>query len=325
MEVDECWGLRVLRLTAEEALAGAPLARGAEADVARVADPPRQAWPALHAMGFTPKPAWITWVLDLTISPKDYLARLGSGERRAIRVGERAAREARVTFAVQHPLDVGLLDEFLGIYIEQIAGMPFGVPFAAQQRDALLVARNSYHQISAFVKGLLVGGCLCKWDSAASCLTIRFTTTRVDSRQSRLVRPLYMRAIALAQELGARTVSLGSDPTLYGHIAQPGLFEFKARLGFVAVPAGTWEPEDAGDEADLILSMARLTPPCLLVGYGPGARPVYGGEPVGQLRWAELTVVGGDDSVEQRYDAGFLTGLRMLPSVFGTRQDVSDR
>ena len=51
-----------------------------------------------------------------------------------------------------------------------------------------------------------------------------------------------MRAAQHGRDLGLQWISLGSDPSLYGDLAMPGLFTFKARLGFVPIPIRCFDP-----------------------------------------------------------------------------------
>lgn len=317
MNIEDWFGLRILQLDADEALGQEWITHEGPADIARVRNPAISARGALRAIGFTSKPAWITWVSEVYPHPGDHVERLGASERWAVRAGQRAVHDNGVAFAVTAPLTAVGLDSFLEVYTEQVAQMRFGVPFAALERDNLLAGRDNYCLLAAIADGALIGGCLCRWDAVRRCLTIRFTATKMDSRRSRLVRPMYMKAIALAAEFGADRVSLGTDPSLYGHLAQPGLFEFKSRFGFVPVPAAVWDPAASEDEADLVLFGNQLSQPTLLVGYEPaGFAPITCDTPLQLARWAQLTIVGdvGDGSVKP-YDAEFLTSLRRLGPV----------
>jgi hypothetical protein len=79
---------------------------------------------------------------------------------------------------------------------------------------------------------------------------------------------MYTAAFDAARDQGLRWVSLGNDPTLFGHTVAPGLFGFKARLGFVPIPTQALFPGTAGDEAELVVHLRRLADPSLSIAYG---------------------------------------------------------
>jgi hypothetical protein len=71
-----------------------------------------------------------------------------------------------------------------------------------------------------------------------------------------------------AREAGLAYVSLGNDPALFGHVVQPGLFDFKTRMGFTPVPSEVLDPSLAGEFADRVLSLRSLADPSLFVTWG---------------------------------------------------------
>lgn len=238
-----------------------------DVDVIRVVDPAPESWPALRAAGFAVKPAWVTWLSPAMDSEESFLERLSGNERRNVRLGLRYVDDEGIQLHTVFPLTPAALDDFLGVYDRQIAGMPYGVAFARQQRDELLAHPDSYLLIEARAGDDVIGGSLCWLRPDVSTLQSRFVATVPSSRQSRLCRALYMRACELARELGFANVSLGSDCTLYGHMARPGLFSFKARLGFVPVPARLFASDPAPDEADLVIRLGTLSEPSLILSY----------------------------------------------------------
>jgi predicted N-acetyltransferase YhbS len=239
----------------------------ADLDVVRVVDPAPDSWRELRAAGFAVKPSWVTWLSPTLDSQESFLDRLSVNERRNVRLGLRFVEEQGIALRTVSPLAPAELDTFLDLYDRQISGMRHGVGYARQQREELLSQRDRYLLVEASLGDEVLGGCLCWLRPEVSTLQIRFVTTAPSSRQHRLVRAMYMRACALARELGYDQVSLGSDPTLYGHIAKPGLFSFKARLGFVPVPATLFGSDDDPDEADLVLRLGTLSDPSLLLSY----------------------------------------------------------
>src|SRR5262249_29783111 len=134
-------------------------------------------------------------------------------------------------------------------------------------RDTMLDNLDDYVIVNAYAGPELVGGCVSLVRRDRDTLHIRFSATDPRGRQDGLVRPLYLRAIEAGRELGLGTVSLGNDTTLYGHIVKPGLFRFKARFGFVPVPAHLFSLTNPADEADLIRALGPLPDPSLLLGY----------------------------------------------------------
>jgi hypothetical protein len=100
-------------------------------------------------------------------------------------------------------------------------------------------------------------------------IRIAFAATRPGARAAMLTRALYMTAAQHGRNLGLHWISLGSDPCLYGDLAMPGLFTFKARLGFVPIPIRCFDPDDsdAADVAEAVLSLRALSDPALSLSY----------------------------------------------------------
>lgn len=258
-------GLRIGEVCVDEAM---EIDRTAvDLDIVRVVDPAPDSWPALRAAGFAVKPAWITWLSPVMDSEESFLERLSANERRNVRLGLRFVEEEGITFREISPITPDALDDFLCVYRRQVAGMPYGVAFACQQRGELLAEKDSFLLLEARAGDEVIGGCLCWLRPDVSTLQIRFVTTVPSSRQNRLVRAMYMRGCELARGLGYERVSLGSDPTVFGHMARPGLFSFKARLGFVPVPARLFASDPEPDEADLVVRLGTLSEPSLILSY----------------------------------------------------------
>ena len=276
-------------------------------DVVKVVDPDRWWWPALHRAGFRVHPAWLTWVSPVGASEEAFLARVSRKERTTIRAAQRAAAERGIEFKVTRPITDAVFDLFLALYEHQVASMEHGVPFARIERDDILAKASDYLSVEAWVGGRLVGCCVCRIQRELSTVVIRFATSASDGRRHNVVRPMYMKVFETARQLGYDSISLGSDPALYGHIAKPGLFTFKSGLRFTPVPARRLGFIDDPDEATLVLRLDALTDPTLLVGYA-----VTPGVPLDEHIPLQLSVFTSTGVDLTRYQAPFLAGVNTL-------------
>ncbi|WP_432038861.1 hypothetical protein [Streptomyces cucumeris] len=276
METRQEDGLTIRWLTLDEALDGtAAPDRGADADVLRVAEPPRGAWPALRARGFVPKPQKISWITETTGSDEEFLARLPKGERWSVRRARRTAAEDGVRLVVQEPVEAPALDAFLCLYRRHIGSMRHGVPYASDQREAILT--GPFFAVWAYAEEELLGGCLVVAAPAAPYTKIRYATVAGRPRDTGLTRAVYLRAVCASRERGFTATSLGTEPNVYGHIAKAGLFSFKRRMGFAPMPS-----QDLGNaggvEADRVVRLGALDDPGMILGYpdSPGWRGGWG-------------------------------------------------
>jgi GNAT superfamily N-acetyltransferase len=260
--------LRVVTIDVATALDGDWQRRFGSAEVVRVGGVAPRHWHPLRAAGFTVKPAWITWGAPLRGTEEEFLAALPVAERRNVRASQRAADAAGTAIGVV-PLSAQVLARFLPVYDAHIAGMPNGVPYARQHRLQLLRDRAAHVAVLAHQDGELVGGCICRVHPEHDLIKIAFTATRPQARAARLTRALHMAAAQHGRDLGLGWVSLGSDPALYGDLTMPGLFTFKARLGFAPIPIRCFDPSDidAPDIAEAVLSLRTLNDPALSLGY----------------------------------------------------------
>ncbi|MER5886131.1 hypothetical protein ABT160_20105 [Streptomyces sp. NPDC001941] len=312
-------GLRVAVLEPEEALGSDRtaldgLAERAGVSVLRVVDPPAALRTDLEDNGFLLTPSWVNWLAPVGGDDEAFLSAMTSGERRNVRKALRECEQRGVRTVVRAPLTRPVFEEFLALYEPQVAAMRNGVAYAESWREEIEADPHLYFVVEARdADGSLLGACLC-WDQPELSLArIAFTAQVPEQRQGRVVRALYATATAEARGRGRGWVSLGSDPTLYGHLTEPGLFGFKARLGFRPVPTRHLQPT-APDQADAVVSLRGLTEPSLLLSYascptadapGTGALPV----PEPALRLTVLTAGGDVDLAAHR--AGFLTDTRV--------------
>jgi hypothetical protein len=274
-------------------------------EVVRVARPPSETWPDLIAAGFLPKPNRLTWIAPVGPSDAEFLARMPAKERYTVR----SARLQSVDAGLRReagPLTADFLDEFLRLYDVQIGQMRHGLPVARMQRESILVDADRYHVVRAHHGGELVGACLSLECPAEDVVRIRFSAVAPHWRAASLARVLYLDAVSEARARGFGFASLGNDPNLYGHVAKPGLFSLKHRLGFAAVPSHAVQSDDGWDDADRILGFGALTDPLFLLSYAD--YPASLSTAAGTLR---LELFSSGVEVDARpYQAGFLAGLR---------------
>ncbi|MFF4323836.1 GNAT family N-acetyltransferase [Streptomyces sp. NPDC001568] len=327
-------GITIAHVDVDEALARDWREERPDADLIRVKAPDVADWPALRGAGFTVKPGWITWLAPACASEEEFLTRMSRRSRRGARSGPAALAERGIKLSVRSPLDSLQMDEFLTLYEAHVATLRNGVPYARRVRDQLLERPEAYFTVRAQgADGTLIGACLCEIDPAMSIVRVRFTALGDDDRDGKLVRALYLTAFQEARDRGSRWVSLGSDPSTYGHQVQPGLFVFKSRFGLFPVPLKLLQPDahpmQTADEADLVLRLTALSDPTLLVAY-QGDRPTghrtddawlrnangQGSMPVVPLH---LEVLASDPETDTNaYGAGFLsrTTLRVIDARY---------
>ncbi|KAA9375529.1 hypothetical protein F5972_27675 [Microbispora cellulosiformans] len=267
MRLAEDLGLRVGTLDLDEALPAPPPGDPHELDVVRVMHPPAERWPDLVRAGFTLKPGWVTWLRGTPQSDEAYLGELSVSERRAFRKALRYGADAAVRMEVHHPITERAYDDFLRLYVDAIARMRRGHNYAESLRDPILAAPGTSIAVIAYVEGRQAGACVCQLQQNGSTVYLRYIVTEPEARRAGLSRLLHLRIFEVARELRRDLVSLGSDPTLYGHFCEPGLFRFKRGMGFVPVPSHAFMPGNGWNEAELVLSLDRLPDPSFSLCY----------------------------------------------------------
>jgi predicted N-acetyltransferase YhbS len=266
MQLREDHGLPVAEADADEAAAVCRSEGLPGAAVLRVISPRPEDWGLLAATGFVRRPVWVTWLAQTPGSDEEYQGRLPRKARQDLRRALVRADGAGLRLVVEQPVRAARLDVFLALYESRIADMAHGFAFAAQLREAILDNEREL-AVWAFEGDTLVGGVLCQESPREGALKLRFSAVEPRWRAASLARVLYLTAFRAARQLGHPLVTLGNDPNLFGHVAKPGLMLFKSRLGFEPVPAGTVVPAMAGDVADRILSLDRLTDPAVMLAY----------------------------------------------------------
>jgi GNAT superfamily N-acetyltransferase len=290
----------------EQALSGAWREHRFDVDVVRVQDPPPECWAELTAAGFFPKPQVVTWRARTGSSEEEFLAKLSGKDRQNIRTARRRAQADALSIKVV-PVDAALLDVFLPLYEAEIARMQHGWAAATEHRGKVLAEADRYFAVCVFDGDTLVAASINEESRTRDEVRARFSVTVPDRRQASLARALYLEVVQVAREKGFRWVGLGSDPNLYGHVAKPGLFGFKNRLGFAAVPSHLVDPTSGSDQADRIVRLNALTDPAFVLAYAPAAD----GSPQRGSR-LRLELFSADPGIDTRpYTADYLAGTRV--------------
>jgi hypothetical protein len=295
VEITEQDGLVIASVDREEAASGAWRshrdgtggAPDGAVDIVRLTDSEGVGDADLAALGFTVRPRWINWTAPVRGSEEEFTASLPATERRNIRRARDFVRDERLRVELSAGLTERVMDEFLDVYDAQIAAMPRGRNFARGRRDRLLAASADHLSVCVYDGTAMVAGSLWSVRAEPSVLQMRFSAAATDARSSRVLRTAYLAAFRFARESGLAHVSLGNDPSLFGHVVQPGLFAFKTRFGFTAVPSRALDPHLAGEYADRFLSLRSLSDPALVVTWG-----AHRAEPV---NWPEVNASLGHD------------------------------
>ncbi|MBO4207834.1 GNAT family N-acetyltransferase [Micromonospora echinofusca] len=266
MHVRDDYGLAIAEADAHEALAAHRAGDLPPVALLRVPDPPRETWTDLERAGFVRKPVWLSWRAPTPRSVDEYAARLARKARQDLRRAIDRAADAGVRVEVHRTLTADQLDPFLRLYESRVSGMRFGFSFAGSMRDGMIDNPRTFG-VFAYDDGELVGGCLCREFPEDDSVWLLFSAVEARWREHSLARVIYLHAFDETRRRGFPEVTMGNDPNLYGHVAKPGLFLFKTRLGFEPVPAKPVGRAPAGDCADLLLSVDALTTPVVMLGH----------------------------------------------------------
>ncbi|MFJ8197190.1 GNAT family N-acetyltransferase [Streptomyces sp. NPDC096152] len=267
MRIDVQGQARIAHATLTEALERDWHDPAHDIDIVRVRLADLEPRTELEAAGFLVKPSWINWMAPLTDSAAAFQQRLSTKERKSHRYAARTAEKSGIELHVLPSVGEEDVHTFLDLYDQRIAAMSSGVNYARRQERHLLRHLDTLLGVFAHADGVLVGGCLGRLRPDQSLVHLQFSAVTDTARQSMLARLMYMAAFDAARERGYTWASLGNDPSLLGHTAQPGLFGFKARLGFVPIPTQTLPPKVTGDEAELVVRMRALAKPSLSIAY----------------------------------------------------------
>ncbi|MFD4691567.1 GNAT family N-acetyltransferase [Streptomyces sp. NPDC058463] len=259
-------GLPMALVDVDQALSGRWRAYENEVDLIRIQDPPTDTWPRLREAGFLPKPQVVMWRTEALDSEEKYLAALSGKDRYDIRSAYRKAKEADLLVSTEQ-LTGPLLTEFLELYERQVSGMRNGWAVAVQQSASILAEAETYCAVTVRSRDALVGACLNQDLPTNNEMRARFSAVTPGQRSGSLSRVLYCETLREARLRERRWVTLGRDINLYGHVGNAGLFSFKSRLGFVAVPGQLVEPGSGSHQADRVVRFAELADPTLLLSY----------------------------------------------------------
>jgi GNAT superfamily N-acetyltransferase len=292
--------------------------------VVRMTNPPPGTWDELARRGFVRKPATLTWLAPLQADEDAFLAGLPRKSRQYVHRARRRMAAQGVREVVEDRVSADSLGRFLDLYEEQVAEMRYGVAFARRFSTAILEGPEKYFGVFLYRAEELVGGCLALECPGESAIRIRWSAVTPPARKAGYPRAVYCAAMRVAREKGYTWATLGDDPNLYGHLAQPGLFTFKTRMGFEAVASQDFADTGAWDEADLVVSLEALSGPALMLEYadrtGLGSRAETGsgigagGLPRHRLR-ARLVIDARVDV--QQFSAPFLSGVVVEPAPRG--------
>jgi hypothetical protein len=275
-------------------------------------------WSELERVGFSVKPAWLTWLRWVPASDEEFIGELPRDAARSFRRGRGYCDSEAVRFERHFPCDAAILDVFLDLYKTVVTTMERGVLFAVSNRTRLLEKLDQIVVILAYHDGQLIGGSLCEVQPSSSMLYIRYHVVEREARRTGLAWAIYLDAFRFARRAGLRVLSLGSDPNLYGHLSGTGLFYVKHRLGFRAVPSQVVTHGD--DEADLVLRLDTLTDPTLIVCYDLGRSSARSDlfEPPIDVPALRAEIFHRQREVPPKmFQADFLTDLRLRPVAAG--------
>jgi len=259
-----------------------------EVDVVRLAAPTPDTIANASSLGFAHKPEMLTWRARVDETEAAFLARLATKTRQDVRRAQRRALARGVRIETQDPITAETLDDFLGLYEARVAEMRYGVAYGSRHREEFLTGR--YYGVFAFAPEGLVGGCLVLESPEVSGVRMRFSAVTEEWRRDSLARTLYFAAMDEARARGFAWATLGDEPNLYGHLTQPGLFEFKVAMGFECVPSQRFGDPTGVDEADLVVHLGSLADPSLILEYAGQdtlrPRVLHGGTPLRPGRFA---------------------------------------
>jgi GNAT superfamily N-acetyltransferase len=280
-----------------------PWTRAAEPiDVVRIPDPPPELWGSLASRKFIRKPNTLTWLARLGPDENGYLARLSKKPRQLVRRAQRAASDKGLLEVVEDRVEARTLDQFLALYEDRVAQLRYGVAYGARHREAVLNGPPKYFGVFCYADGgELAGGCLVLECPEEDAIRIRFSAVTEEWRRASLSRALYLTAMRVARDKGYTWATLGDEWNLYGHITEPGLFTFKAEMGFEAVASQDFADPTGTDEADLILRLGTLSDPSLVLGYA--------GTGEAEVNRLHGHVFSGSSLDAGRYSAPFLSGV----------------
>jgi hypothetical protein len=195
-------------------------------------------------------PEWVRWVMKAPKSVENWIEGLGPSDarnqmKRKLKKSRIPGEEVRVEIA---PLTIG--DYALWhktLYVPEILTKPGAIPAWTAEKfgDHEVVRTNPGQLVPDFERvffysktGELIGGALVSTDKAEESLTIRAAAFEAAARAKFELAVRGMEeVITLGAARGAKIISYGTDPNLYGVDSIVGLERFKASIGMQAIPS----------------------------------------------------------------------------------------
>jgi hypothetical protein len=248
-------------------------------DLIRVASPGRSDRAILHEdRGYFEKSEKLTWRMPVS-SFDDYLASLNSKDRS--RIKSKLSKSETVS-AQWKPLTVSNFKTFYDLYERSVLSKERGRqaldPDWAEKKRSLQPYKLLLYRSGP--GGQAIGGAIIKTDPNLLLVTIAYAAYLPEARSHDLGVRTFAEALKHAKANSYQELSHGYDSNLYGHYLSPGLFEFKAGLGFMPRRAGGTEiirvlnPEAFNNEAlflkgkpsgDISIQLLSDTPRAIVV------------------------------------------------------------
>lgn len=291
-------GLRVALVSAQEASSGTiPEA----IDIVRLANWQSIEPSDLKDMGFIVKPDWITWLSPMPASREAFLQSLARKSRHNVVKALRDMEGALEVDVIYGPKSHDIFD-FEKLYTQALQKMENPVDALKNNRDKIIASPENYFMVKASLGEQIHGACLLHWCPNNETVRLRYAAVSAEWRNKSLSRALYEKAMEVGRRLGARWMTLGNDPNLYGHIVQFGLLRFKSSLGFAPVPAYDFYNDWAACIAERYLRLQNTSDPAGVIEY-------VDGRPSGQLG---LVILSKSDQEESYPLPRGITTLRSI-------------
>lgn len=194
------------------------------ADVVEIASP--------VSVGFSRYPK-IYWLLRLDgRRPIDYLR---SPKDRSCYLSDlRLAAKSGISITQSMAVDEKIFSDWLNLYLQIISDKKVGLKHINWNWYRRRSRQTPIFQTAAFQNRQLLGGIL--WTIQGRSLRVAGTACRHIKIPGGVRLPLEISLIAQAQNRNLTAIKHGRDLNLYGPYLNPGLFEYKSRLGYSPYP-----------------------------------------------------------------------------------------
>jgi len=237
------------------------------ASVVRHLVPDEDARRRLGEQGFVVKPSRVAWMVDIGVDDEEFLAGFSARHRREIRRTQRLFGKSGFELQVDSFSAGAVSDSFVELYHQTIASRSLGIDALSGSLRSLYADPTATVIRAVRPNGEVGGYCVVRAIAGTDILRLCYSAVEPKARRFEMSRNLYIEAFRLARRSGLERATLGADPNLYGHIVDTGLLRFKASLGARPVPAGSVDPVDLGDEAELIVAQGVLADPTVTFAY----------------------------------------------------------